>query len=77
MITITYHSSPTCGWCTKWTREEKQYLNPAYEFDEVQGGAESYPTFKLDVNGNKMTLVGFKEIYEIEAAIEKLRNVPS
>ena len=76
MITVRKHTSPKCGFCKKWDKEEKQYLNPSYEFEEIVGGAARLPTFVIIVNDETITLVGYKTIGEIEQAIEKLRNVP-
>ncbi len=77
MITIIKHNLAGCKWCKKWDKDEKPYLNTAYEFEEVIGGAEVFPSFTINVNGEIAKLGGYVSIRKIEETIERLKNVPS
>ena len=74
MITIVKHHMQGCSWCKKWDEEVKPYLDPAWTFVQVIGGASSFPTFVIDIDGKTKKLVGFQEMSEIHAAVQELKN---
>ena len=74
MVTITVHTMKSCHWCQKWVREEQPYLDPNWQLNAVDGGASSFPTFEVDVDGKTRTLVGFQTVSQLFEVIQQLKN---
>ena len=74
MVRITVHVKDGCHWCEQWRADEQPFLDPNWEVDIVEGGASSFPTIHINVDGKTQKLVGYRTVSQISNAIEDLKD---